>query len=101
MERVLFAGCLTGQRIRHSIPGPRPYPKFPLLHKPQIVVTFGAVATNAVQRVWKGRTITAPHPAARQPDVKLRLRESAGELARQLPAAISSPVSFESLLEKA
>lgn len=103
IEMLLFAGCLTGRRLRaafgdellagivweettRQIAGD-PKTIFPtdLEHicgvlaeeKPDVVLTFGKIAYAAVAPVWTGGLIAAPHPAARQADVVFRLTEAA------------------------
>lgn len=87
---ALFAGCLTGKRIKRAFGdstdiiawdeasrhiGDKASSKFPAdldhihdvitFYKPELVITFGTVATNAVYKVWAGKVISGPHPAAR------------------------------------
>jgi len=106
IERFLFAGCLTGRRLKATfgeelcdriiwdeaspeIAGdPKtvcpPCEKHILAviarHKPDVIITFGKVAGTAVYSVWKGRIVCAPHPAARQPDIIQKLKQARADL---------------------
>lgn len=51
-------------------------------HNPDVVICFGRIACDAVQDLWKGPIVLAPHPAARQPDNMDRLRAAAAQLRR-------------------
>jgi hypothetical protein len=104
---ALFAGCRTGRRLRVAF-GPetckrilweeaspeisgdprkvcRPdhdhIRRVLLFHRPDIVLAFGHLASAALAGLWDGPLISAPHPAARQTDVVLRLNEAAAKLA--------------------
>lgn len=111
IKYALFAGCLTGRRLKvvfgqeacseivweettREIAGdaktifpPQPGHIQAVLaqHQPDIVLAFGTIASNALykilQRTPPGKTlpllITAPHPAARQPDTLLNLQRAA------------------------
>jgi len=109
LEYALFAGCLTGRRIRtafgedlcglilweettREIAGD-PKTVFPADlghmaqvladHHPRVVLAFGRIAAEALGSLnppWTGPVVTLPHPAARQPDTLDRLRLGAGEL---------------------
>jgi len=104
---ALFAGCLTGRRLRmafgrdtcqriiweeasREIAGnAREVCKPDHAHiaavlereRPDVVLAFGQVAGAAVAGLWHGRLICAPHPAARQAGTLDRLREAAADLA--------------------
>lgn len=103
MRQALFAGCLTGRRIKAAFgdellrtihfeeasreiagdskticpPDPDHIRKALALHQPRIVLTFGKVASDAVAPLWTGRLIQIPHPAARHPATVTRLRAAA------------------------
>ena len=49
-------------------------------HKPDIVICFGRIACDAVEPLWHGKLIGAPHPAARQHDTMLKLGLAADAL---------------------
>jgi hypothetical protein len=94
-RRLLFAGGLTGRRIRAAFgdellqhvefeeaspeiagdsrricqPDPDHIRAQLTYHRPQLVITFGRVASDAVAPIWTGPTLKAPHPAARLPFV--------------------------------
>lgn len=101
----LFAGCLTGRRLKAAfgdqvadiewdeatreiasdskrICKPQPgHIRATLVHyEPAIVLTFGGVASEAVAAIWTGPIIRAPHPAARQADVPQKLAQAAASL---------------------
>ena len=56
-------------------------------YQPSVVVAFGGVAKVAVARLWTGKLLVAPHPAARGVYTLPRLRELAEELASELSTA--------------
>lgn len=112
MEYSLFAGCLTGRRIKAAFPAAildqiaweestreiagdarQIFPPDPThiravlaSHQPRVVLTFGRIATEAVSGVWFGPLIKVPHPAARHPETVSRLAAAASELAAWLAA---------------
>lgn len=118
IARLLFAGCVSGRRIKVAfgdlcnqivweeasrvITGrSNECPPADLAHlrdclttlRPEIVLAFGAHAQLALSRVYGSphayRLIPAPHPAARHP----RVTELLADAAAQLRAALaSSPV---------
>jgi hypothetical protein len=49
-------------------------------HHPDIVITFGRIADQALIGAWFGKQIIAPHPASRFLDTRERLRRAAHEL---------------------
>lgn len=103
---ALFAGCLSGRRLKaafgeetcrriiweestREIAGdPRTiFPADPqhiaavlAEQKPRVVLTFGRIAADAVRPLWGGNLIESPHPAARQADTMERLRYAAQQL---------------------
>lgn len=103
---ALFAGCVSGQRLKaafgpdlckrimweeaspvvtgraNEAPSADPDHIRACLEtdRPDIVIAFGNLAINGVRPLWNGRLVTAPHPAARQPDVPRRLSVAADEL---------------------
>ena len=101
----LFAGCVSGRRLKAAFGGlcdeiiweeatneiadnPRvvlpPVPRHiecVLDHfNPDVVITFGRVASDAVAKIWPAKLIRCCHPAARQPDTTAKLLAAAGEL---------------------
>lgn len=52
--------------------------------QPDIVLAFGRVASETLQRMWNGPLICGPHPAARQEGVTRRLKSMADELKKQM-----------------
>jgi hypothetical protein len=108
---ALFAGCLTGRRLKAAFGeelckqivwdestrevADNPKTVFPadLIHirkvinqeKPDVILSFGGIAAKAVHIVLVGmmaeeasfniRHITSSHPAARQPETVVRLKE--------------------------
>ena len=105
LKRLLFAGGLTGKRLRSAfgnlceqiiwdeasreIAGVSSGICQPDLahiknvldtYKPNVVVVFGNIARDAVVPLWSGELICLPHPAARQADVMDRLRQGAERL---------------------
>ncbi len=105
MKYFLFAGCLTGRRLRAAFGdlceeivweqstreiADNPKTIFPAQpehikavlehHKPDAVLTFGRIARDAVSPLWKGILIACPHPAARQPDTMAKLKAAAADL---------------------
>jgi hypothetical protein len=112
LKYALFAGCLTGRRIRNTfgdlidqieweestreicgdakhVPPPDiEHIKATLsLHKPDVVITFGKVAGDAVASIYRGRLIRAPHPAARHETILLDLHCAALKLSAELALA--------------
>lgn len=109
---LLFAGCITGRRIKNAfgdlvndmifdettkeIAGDsKKIFKPDYFHiesslnrlKPDVVICFGAIATKAVTNVIENggcefvpAIISAPHPAARQPDTMDKLKTAAKQL---------------------
>ena len=98
----LFAGCLTGKRLRAALGeewkdrivweevsreiGGKSSSCFPAYlehihdviarHQPRTVIAFGKVASDALRSIeFNGILLHAPHPTARFPDVMDRLRE--------------------------
>jgi hypothetical protein len=109
MEYALFAGCVTGRRLKSAFGelvedivweettreiADNPKTIFPAQpehikavlekYQPDVVLTFGKIAADAVKPLWSGRIICAPHPAARQSDVPTRLLAAASELKSML-----------------
>ena len=110
MRYSLFAGCKTGRNLKKAfgeelleritfeettreIAGD-PKTIFPadlehmrtvlVVHRPRVVVSFGAIAEAAVKQVWAGVHIHAHHPASRHPDSMGTLYEAARRL-REFP----------------
>lgn len=106
----LFAGCLSGRRVKEAFghdmcrlihweeasrtitnhPSEAP-PADPAhiaavlrAEKPDIVICFGRIAADALTQLWSGKIIFAPHPAGRGADVPVRLRDAAIKLRRAL-----------------
>lgn len=105
IERLLFAGCLSGQRLRSAFgdellrtiqweeasreiagdpkticdPDPEHIRETLDAYKPSVVLTFGRVASDAVSALWDGPIIKCCHPAARQPDTIAKLNAAALE----------------------
>lgn len=105
---ALFAGCLTGRRLRAAFgpavceeivweeatqeiagnsrkvcpPEPEHIRAVLEKHQPAVVITFGRVAGDAVAEIWGGKLIRCVHPAARQKGTVERLAEVAEELDR-------------------
>lgn len=105
IEYALFAGCITGRRLKaafgelcddiiweettREIAGD-PKTIFPAqpdhisavlsAEKPDVVLTFGRIALNAITPLWNGQLISGPHPAARQVTVVDELRGMASKL---------------------
>lgn len=107
IERLLFAGCLSGQRLKaafgellrsiqweeasREIAGDAKTICEPDMthicetldaYKPVVVLTFGRVASEAVSACWDGPLIQCCHPAARQPDTIEKLNAAAREYAQ-------------------
>lgn len=114
MEFALFRGCLTGRRIKAAFGGlcddiiweettreiaGDPKTIFPAdidhmidsirTHQPEIVVTFGLIAWNAVcavqeksQCLARAHFVRAMHPTARHPNIIQNLNEAAAQLRR-------------------
>jgi len=110
---ALFAGCVTGQRIKAQLgslidsivwdecsreihDNPRTIPKADFEHirmtlaaeDPALVVTFGRIASDAVGRVCNVEIIRSPHPAYRCARDKIAF-ESAMQTLRERLAADS------------
>lgn len=107
MHLSLFSGCLTGRRIKSAFgdellktmhfeeasreiagdskticPPDHDHIRAVLeAQSPDIVLTFGRVASDAVSQHWTGRMIKMPHPAARHADTVSRLKSAASEYA--------------------
>lgn len=99
----LFAGCVSGRRLKQVLgeelcraitwdevsreisnhPSFVPTPDYDHMRttiehvKPDVVVCFGRIASDAIRSVWTGKTIRAPHPAARGPDTIAGLNTAA------------------------
>jgi len=106
MAHVLFAGCMTGRRLRRTFGdelieqilweettreiGGNPHKIFPPQrdhirqvladHKPRVVLTFGRIAADALRPLWDGVLIAAPHPCARLTDGTAQLQNAATQL---------------------
>lgn len=105
IEFALFRGCLTGRRLRAAFgdlcdeivweestreiagdpkaifdPDPVHIKAVIVKHNPDVVITFGRIAGNAVASLWDGRIVRAPHPAARQADIVEKLNQAARDL---------------------
>lgn len=112
----LFAGCLTGRRLRAAFGeelcaeiiweettreiADNPKTIFPAdpghiqtvlaRYRPGMVLAFGKIAMSAVSPFYNGLEwdmITAPHPAARQADVLAKLKKAAGHLHEAMKTA--------------
>lgn len=103
---ALFAGCLSGQRLKAAFgeqlcsqikweeasrevtgyasaapPADRAHIAAVLAtFNPDVVLCFGRTAGAAVPALFTGRMILAPHPAARQADTVIKLRGAATDL---------------------
>jgi len=103
---ALFAGCLTGRRLKYAFEedvcrriiweestreiASDPRKIFPAqpehikavleIEKPDVVITFGKIASNALAPLWKGRIVTCIHPAARDPLILSKLKIAAEDL---------------------
>lgn len=111
MNYALFAGCMTGKRLKAafgdelckriiweeasrvvtSTPSESP-PADPVhiaavleQYKPTLVICFGKTASNAVPPLFKGTSFIAPHPTARRIDTVTKLEQTA----KWLQAAIA------------
>lgn len=105
IEYSLFAGCITGRRLKSAFgnlcdeiiweettreiaDNPRTiFPSQPEHIKsvlkefnPDVVITFGKIAEAALKPLWVGVLICCPHPAARQFDVMEKLKLAAKQL---------------------
>lgn len=105
IRRALFAGCLSGRRLKAAfgeicaeiiweeaspeiadnpkticLPVPRHIECVLEHHNPDIVITFGKLAGDAVEKLWPAKLIRVCHPAARQPDTIQKLKAAADEL---------------------
>lgn len=102
----LFAGCLTGRRLkaafgdelceeiiwdeaspvicdnaRHIPPADAVHILEVLKrHEPDIVIAFGKSARAALKELWQGHLICSPHPACRRIEDLLYLHQAAREL---------------------
>jgi hypothetical protein len=101
----LFAGCVSGRRLKAAfgemcdaiiweeaspeiagdpkticLPVPRHIQCALEHHNPDIVITFGKLAGDAVAKLWPAKLIRVCHPAARQPDTIQKLKAAADEL---------------------
>lgn len=121
MRFALFRGCLTGRRLKaafseqlcdeiiweettREIAGD-PKTIFPaqpehikdVLEKfqPDVVLTFGKIAEEAVKPLCSDKVICSPHPAARQPDTIQKLKNAAALVRNKL---IYCPACNESLV---
>ncbi len=106
---LLFAGCVSGRRLRaafgdlcdeiiwdeasNEIAGDPKTICFPVPrhiecaiehYNPDIVITFGKLAGDAVEKIWGTETIRVCHPAARQPDTIHKLKAAADLLRSKL-----------------
>lgn len=107
----LFAGCVSGRRLKQAfgdelcgqikwdevsrqISGhPAFVPTADEVHmqtviahyKPDVIICFGKIAANAIDAIWRGTTIKAPHPASRQPDVMQRLMDARDAIPITIP----------------
>ena len=117
IEWSLFAGCLTGRRLKAAFPpwilakiaweestrqiagdSKTIFPPDPghitaalAAYRPLVVITFGKIAGDAVQALWAGPLIRVPHPAARQLDTFARLQAASRELRASLIRASEEP----------
>ena len=106
LRYALFAGCLTGRRLKTAFGGDvcdrivweeatdeiaenpriivRPKPdhirRVLRVYQPVAVITFGRVAAKAVRAEWKGPLIECVHPAARQQSTVSQLNTAAAKL---------------------
>ena len=101
----LFAGCVSGRRLKAAFGGlcdeiiweeatheiaDNPRVVLPPCERhihaaldeynPDIVITFGRVAGDAVAKIWPAKIIRCCHPAARQSDTIQKLKAAADEL---------------------
>jgi hypothetical protein len=114
IQYCLFAGCLTGRRLktafgdelleqiiweestreiagnsRHVFPPDFVHIQAVLAEiKPRVVIAFGRIAGDAVKKVWNGPLVCCSHPAARQADTVGRLHTASVELKTFLNPAI-------------
>lgn len=105
IEKLLFAGCVSGRRLRSAFgdellrtiqweeasreiagdskticpPDPEHIRETLDAYKPSVVLTFGRVASDAVGAIWHGPIIRCCHPAARQPETIAKLNAAARE----------------------
>ena len=112
---ALFAGCLTGRRLKSAFGdltgqivweevsreiGGKASDVFPADTRhierelaelqPHLVLAFGSIAAGALGRCWTGPLLTGPHPAAREPGVQSKLAEMAALIPRY-DRPLSSP----------
>lgn len=107
IEYALFAGCVTGKRLKAAF-GPKlielivweestrhigTYPKQKFSadlthmrkaiahHRPRIIVTFGNTAGDALAAVWHGASERCIHPAARGSHIISELNQTGRRLA--------------------
>lgn len=110
IQYALFAGCLTGRRIKKAFGAhtdlivweeaskeiaSKASGSFPpdYAHigttitefNPDVIITFGNIATNAVKKLWTGKMIVGPHPAARGSHINGELNRMALEFRNLLP----------------
>lgn len=113
-QRALFMGCLTGKRLLACLGSPlcnqiywenasqemsdhaSASPPADHAHiravlqeqRPDLILAFGNTAIVAlmelVPELWPDNLLTAPHPAARGPDVIAKLKELAREIEERL-----------------
>lgn len=101
----LFAGCVSGRRLKAAFgglcdeiiweeatneiannpkvvlpPAPRHIECVLDEFNPDVVITFGRVASDAVAKIWPAKLIRVCHPAARQPETMAKLCAAAKEL---------------------
>ncbi|HEV2329206.1 MAG TPA: hypothetical protein VGY56_10500 [Verrucomicrobiae bacterium] len=99
----LFAGCLTGRRLRKAFgeylcqqiiwdeaspkicdtPREIPPAEIPHIlavlrrHDPKIVIAFGKSAGDALRSCWTGPIVFSPHPACRRQEDLVKLQQAA------------------------
>lgn len=102
IRRLLFAGCLTGKRLKDTFgdelcqlivwenaspiignqANSNPQPDIDHIklileeEQPDLVIAFGVRARIALDGIWKGKLIVAPHPAARGKYTMRNLRQA-------------------------
>lgn len=122
LRQLLFAGSLTGRRLKKTFgeqleyiqfeectleiagdsrticaPNPQHIATVLNYYEPTVVIVFGKVAQDTIACVWNGVLIKSPHPASRQPDIMLKLQGvsiqlSANYKAAQQLALVSPPL---------
>lgn len=106
MAHALFAGCVTGRRLRLAFgtelieqilweettreiadnprtvyPAQKEHIRTVLeTYKPMVVLTFGRIAEESVRPLWNGELIVSPHPCARVQDTAGKLKSAAMRL---------------------